>query len=67
MEVVVISYYVGELGLDSYRGIAPEVGCNYFHMLVVDCVADYIHNPFPYFDYPLSLIESFGLMIAHHY
>ena len=65
--MVVVSYYVGEVGPDSYKGIVPEMDYNYVHMLVVDFVVDYIRNPLPYFDYLLSHIESFGLWIAHHY
>ena len=62
-----VIYYVGELGPDSYKGIAPGVDYNYVHMLVVGFVVDYIHDPIPYFVYLLSLVESFGLSIAHHY
>ena len=51
MEVAVVNYCVGELGLDLYKGISLGVDYNYVHVLAVDFVVDYIHVPFPYFDF----------------
>ena len=42
-----VSYYVGEVGPDSYKGIAPEVDYNHVRMLVVDFVVNYIRDPSP--------------------